>query len=508
MYPQPAYPGCSWPLNHHIVKVTSRELYYFLLTAAGNSDAPAPSLNINQIMSANGILTSNVRQDSGQPETWRDYQQILSQLGLIFSTRAQRSITPTPLGQAYLDGMFGFSEVITLQAFRYQYPNGHNLQISSGLIEALQGTPYATVRPFSRLQQQAGVQLRPAVLIWRVLRQLQLRGEQAQISVEDIDTYLMRCVTHSDTDACVNALISSRQGSVSLPPLSQTRLATRRDAQEWCRLLLKTPLFTGDGNALRISSYGSQCATDVDSMCDDLEQPSSFWAPATFDINDAKSWYAWFGSVDIGVSSIPPVSTDDSEEELKEFQDGREDDDERGADVISSAGGQIQLREFDPASFLSLDREVRSEGGTTIESSYDAALSNRAHRLHDQMVILIGNTCRAKGAIVRDDPDTLDLLAEFQNVEFLIEVKSATPRNFVKRVRYALGQVIHYDYLRSTQSDLPRRKVIAVAARVPQSSWCVPFLNTYLDIDLLSLEGQNLRVTSNMPLAQQLFASL
>lgn len=121
------------------------------------------------------------------------------------------------------------------------------------------------------------------------------------------------------------------------------------------------------------------------------------------------------------------------------------------------------------------------------------------------MVILIGNTCRSNGAQVWDDPATLDLLIEFKDYEFLVEVKSVTSRNFIKRIRYALGQLLHYDYLRSSQGILPRRKVIALAAQVSNTSWCIDFLNSHVDTDFLTLRENTLHLDSPFSLSHQLF---
>jgi len=106
-----------------------------------------------------------------------------------------------------------------------------------------------------------------------------------------------------------------------------------------------------------------------------------------------------------------------------------------------------------------------------------------------------------------EDPSSVDLLIEYEQHEFIVEVKSVTPRNFIARLRYAIGQLLQYDYLRSAESPLPRRKVIALAAQVPMDSWCVPFLNNHLNIDLLSLSGRELRVNSLNELTNRLFSS-
>jgi len=119
MYPDSPYPGYTWSMNHHMGIVNSHSLYHTLYAAALHAASADPSADINNYLIANNLLTANVRTDSGQPDAWRDYQQILSELGLIFSTKRVKRITPTPLGLAYLDGSIGFSQIMTLQAFRY-----------------------------------------------------------------------------------------------------------------------------------------------------------------------------------------------------------------------------------------------------------------------------------------------------------------------------------------------------------------------------------------------------
>ena len=141
----------------------------------------------------------------------------------------------------------------------------------------------------------------------------------------------------------------------------------------------------------------------------------------------------------------------------------------------------------------------------TIQSVYRAELSTSARRLHDQMVLLIAQTCQSRGARIFEDRSTVDLLVEHRRREFIVEVKSVTPRNLIARLRYALGQVLHYDYLRSPQTQLPRRKVIAFAARVPSTKLVDSVLNNHLGVDLLTLESGVVRVHSPEQASMQLF---
>lgn len=499
MFPNSPYPGCSWPLTQHMGVITSRNLYQILFAAVSYREANDPVSEINNYIIINGLLTPNVRADSGQPDAWRDYQQILSELGLIYSTKLRRLITPTPLGLAYLDGSIGYSELITLQALRYQYPNGHKLNIDVSLRAALAGSAFATALQLTELQRMAGVRVRPTVLAWRALKELRALGEGARLTIDEVQNYLMRCSSSNDVSACVQAIVTARHGGVRLPPLRRAR----RNAQDWIKFWLKTLLFGGRDGAhayIEQSAYAIQNAADIDATCGALEAEASFWAPRQLDATDRLRWYSFYGTVDL---SIPMVQAQQGVTGQDEFAFGREADIPEEEETPYD-GGQMSLRPFDAATFLG---NAHAQGtGDTIYSAYDASLAHRQHRAHDLMVLLIANACAARGARVHDDPHTVDLLVEYHNLEFIVEVKSVTPLNFVNRLRYALGQVWHYDYLRAQQSQRDRRKVIGLAAAVPPDSWSSQFLNYHLDIDLLSLDGSHLRVDSTSPVAKELFS--
>ena len=221
MYPAPPYPGFGWPLNHHIAKATRRELYYMLLAVAAHADSPDPAFHINQMFAANGILTTNVRNDTGQADTWRDYQQILSELGLIYSTRVQPQITPTPLGLAYLDGALSYSELMTMQALRLQYPNGQSLNISADLSSCLSHTRFdgRAGMQLDKLQSDAGVLIRPAVLIWQILCLLGQSSEEMCLTGKrdrQLSSALQNTSGHATLRHCNNCC-EERKSGAALP---------------------------------------------------------------------------------------------------------------------------------------------------------------------------------------------------------------------------------------------------------------------------------------------------
>jgi hypothetical protein len=497
VFPNLPHPGFSWRLSHHTGIITSLNLYQILWAANEFSRTADPPADINNYLIANRQLTANVREDSGQPDPWRDYQQILSESALIYSREVAPQITLTPLGLALLDRSMGFSEVMTLQALRFQYPNGHHMQMSPALRTQLQGTAYATVRAFAELQHRAGVQIRPAVLTWRVLRRLAERNSTAELSVDEFESYLMRCSTNAEYAACADAIIAARNGGVSLAPLGTRE---RRNAQDWIKFLRLTAIFTTPDDeqpVLTLSNFGVEHAAELDELCAALETPESFWTPGALNQMDRLRWYSQFGGVDLSIPELPRME----DGEATEFVNGPEQDEPT---ENLPQGGRVELRSFQGIE-LPQGTPLPHMGNLTIQSVYSAELTRTAHRLHDQMVLLIAQTCLAKGAAVFTDPDSVDLLVQHQQREFIVEVKSVHPRNFIARLRYALGQVLHYDFLRSADSQVPRRKVIAFAANVPENSWSVRMLNNYLDMDLLTLEAGRLRVHSPSEAAVQLF---
>lgn len=476
-YPTIPYNGYTWPLTQHMGVLNDSNLYPILWAADNFSTQSDPVLRINEYLVTNQVFTPNVRNDSGQPDAWRDYQQILSELGLIYSTEISKRITLTPIGVAFLDKLLNFQELMVLQALRYQYPNGHKIVISSGLRKELEGSVHQNAKNLVELQVTSDVQIRPAVLIWRVLRELQTRSNESYLTYDEIQSYVLRCTNHADVDACVQAILQSRTGTRQLPPISGNR--ARRNVHDWVKFLSKTPLFAFNESSKRLSItyYGIGHANEIDNICATLEIDETFWRPGQLDRDDRESWYSFFGSVDLQVQLIPPedgITTDDSADELEL----------KGQERI------ITLHTIDPNTLRGL--RVVQRDSTTIDVTYDAEIADKQHRLHDRMVAAIAAHFESRGAAVYCDPKTVDVLVQYPDIEFLIEVKSVTPRNTLSRIRHAIGQVLYYDYLRSKSCNTDRRKIVALTARVPDDAWYIDFLNNHLDIDLLALDGQEL----------------
>ena len=139
MYPDIPYEGLSWPITQH-AGVLKAEVFDGLLNACLLCKGEIiDAERLNGYLVNNGILTANIRADSNQVDAWRDYQQILSEFGLIYSTRISKVLTLTPIAMAYLNKILSYPELITLQLLRYQYPNGHKSQLSPSLMQSYGG---------------------------------------------------------------------------------------------------------------------------------------------------------------------------------------------------------------------------------------------------------------------------------------------------------------------------------------------------------------------------------
>lgn len=298
MYPNIPYEGLSWPITQH-AGVLKAEVFDGLLNACLLCKGETVDVEkINGYLVNNGILTANVRADSNQVDAWRDYQQILSEFGLIYSTRISKVLTLTPIAMAYLNHSLTYEELITLQLLRYQYPNGHKSQLSPSLMQSYgDGFSYES---FTELQAHYNIQVRPAALVWKILYKLWESGEQPILSLDEMQCYAVRCTVMSDYLPCAESIKESRHDG----PQFQSLGRARRNMADWMKLLSQTLLFnvSGDGNTLALSTYSIKERKAVDYVCNRLSDPSSFWEYK--EDNYKQDWFDFYGDYDNSIEYI------------------------------------------------------------------------------------------------------------------------------------------------------------------------------------------------------------
>lgn len=488
MYPDVPYEGLSWPITQHAGVISENVLRGLLEACSLCVGKQVNPTAINSYLISKGILTANFRSDSQQMDAWRDYQQILSELGLIFSTAISKEVLLTPVSIAFIDGTISFKELLTLQLFKYQYPNGHKTQISPSLRNSFTGNSF-NYESVAHMQALNGIQLRPAVLVWTVLLLLYQQGEDCSVSVDEMQRYLVRATKNSDAQSCTTAIIASRKNHLSYSPLPRAR----RNMQDWMKLLASTPLFDISDNKLYLSDYSIENAGNLLDMCQTLSQPNSFWMPIGKTYK--WDWFAYYGNIDLSISLIPnidPISTQTATQSESDISDG---------DSLVPIARNVALQPFSEIQHSDISNNRRR-----IVSEYDYRKSQKGRNLHDSMVNLIAQRCASNGASVFSDPKTVDLFVRYSGFEYLIEVKSITPSNFIARLRYAIGQVHQYNYLLPNIYSDNRRLVLAFTAAIPDDSWCIPFIRDYMSMDLLTLQASNLKLCSNHEISNRLFA--
>lgn len=485
MYPDIPYDGLSWPITQHAGVISADVLNGLLSACSTYSGKTIDDAEINADLARRGILTANIRADSEQADAWRDYQQILSELGLIFSTSISQELMLTPVAVAYIDGSITYEELLTLQLLRYQYPNGHKTQISPSLRDSFPAGTF-NYKSVAHLQAMNGIRIRPAVVVWRVLYSLLEKGETPALTVDEMQSYVVRCLTNDDSDFCVHAIIDYRRLGKSLAKLPRAR----RNSQDWLKLLGHTPLFDYQHGQLFLSKYSIENASDIIQICETLSEPDSFWMPIGDDFK--WDWFAIYGNINLGIDLIPDMTP------VQEVSDSNTDEDN---DIISPAKRRVELQPF---STIKSGKDYAKR--KSVVSIYDYQKTQTGKKLHDSMVNLIAQKCISKGATVCADSKTIDLFARYQNREYLFEVKSITPSNFIARLRYAIGQVHQYNYLLPRQGQITRRLALAFTAEIPANSWTIPFVTTYLRMDLIMLKASALQVYSNDDTSNELFS--
>lgn len=464
------FPGYSWPITQHMGVLRHKTLYALTWAAMTFADEPDPAVRINEYLVTNKIFPADIRADSGQPDVWRDYQQILSEFGLMVSRQCLKSITLTPLGLAYAQREIGFRELMTLQVLRYQYPNGHKHTIDPALKRSLQSTGFRAVKSRDELFAVTGVMVRPATLTLGTMFSLHDMGLEPSITLDEFEGVIMRSKRNEETEACAHEIAANRgvrRAYTSAPE-------TRRNASDWLKFMGLSDLFTlRNKSAVRVSDAAMSNPEALKTVIVDLSKPESFWIPASFNRNERLTWYLFFGTPDVsGVG----LATHEKTEDFVEWKD---------------TAGSVSLHDFPDRA---PHRKGRRQGN--VVSVYPAAQSESQSRLHDLLCELIADLARQRGASVYYDPDSVDLLVTTSGSNYVIECKSVTPTNYRKKLRYAIGQVLNYSYWLEQSGRRISQSLVGVTAEVPPDHWSVHFLTSHINMGMVSLHGGDLRTFS------------
>jgi len=472
------YPGFSWSFTQHAVGLAPDTLYKMLECAAQFEGSISDySAKITDLMVAANILTVNERQ--GKPDAWRDYQQILAELGLIYSTRVCPALTITQIGHLFLAGEIGFSELMGMQAIRYQYPNGQKSVIQNRQRNILSQDGLAIPESLIELQMNSGILIKPAILILRVLVEMIKNGELPYLTLDECQAFLISCKKNSEWIDVVKKVLDCRKRNFDLKNINRH---ARRNIQDWFKFLSKSDFFIlKNRDIITLSDFCYSRLEEIERVCEKHERLDSYWIPAGADSSSKLSWFKFYGAYSIDAESVNFENLDEEYINKNYIAGPNEEQDfpqERG----------MLLK---PIDFKQLSRQTKIK----VPEDFDMLVFNirsgiqKRHSktlLHDSLVKDLAEKFIKQGATVESDPGSIDLLATWPSGEQAIfEMKTVSKKSIQGRLRTAIGQVQEYGYryLKSAQKNVD--KVIVINTKLDESSWQKDFLTNHLNIGLI-----------------------
>ncbi|MDC5609488.1 hypothetical protein ACT4X2_01470 [Acinetobacter baumannii] len=474
------YPGHTWFFTQHAVGIEPYTLYKMLEAASLFEGCLDFGESLTHIMVEAGVLTPNER--DGKYDAWRDYQQILAELGLIYSTRISKKLQITKLGYSYLSGDIGFSELITLQALRYQYPNGQKSTIQSGLKSELLDNDFNVPDTLITLQQEKGILLRPAVLVLRILIELAKRGFPPELSTEEIQHYLIPVKRNQEWEYSFSQIIKSRNNNEKLE--IQKFRHSRRNVQDWMKFLSKTDIFQLDsGKCLKLRSAEPDFILSCENIVN-LYETKKFWIAENTSIDGRKTWFDFYGNI----PDEALIFAEHTEQYVEDNYINGVDEEE----TILDSKFSVRLKQFenlDLTNIKNLEEIIKSpqELHKLMENLKKGIQKRKAkHILHEQIVAKLSGKFLAQGANVQIDPSSVDIYAHWPDGNSaMFEVKTVLPVNLQSRLRLGIGQILEYDY-KFKQENIPcNDKVIVINQKISKSNWNIDFVTNYLDLGLI-----------------------
>lgn len=452
----------SWPFSQHAIALKPDNLLGLLSTSAIFEGHKNVGREINILLSKKNILTKNIR--AGKMDAWRDYQQILAEVGLIFSTKLDKEIRLTEVGRLMLSNEIGFSELMSIQALRYQYPNGLKFSLIKDHINS-------------------GVLIKPGLLILRLLIELVKNNKKPFISIDQMQVHLLKIRKNSEWPQAYAFILSDPN------PNNQINQSARRNMQDWAKFLSTTDLFNlhneKNSNGLTLTPYSLSHIDILIEICSYGEQVSDFWIPTSFEKEEAIKWFAHFGYIPIEYQEL--LSEDLTEEYMSSnyFEKIYNEEDESHASITQ----KINLNEMRAGYIKPIDI---SNNELVNEIANTGALKRREKaKLHDEIVGRLAKYYSEKGFKVFEDKQSIDLAVKFNSKDISIfEVKTATKRNLLTQSRLAIGQIMEYAYRYNVEQGVCPQKNIVFNVSMKNQNWFKKYVNEHLDIGIVSLTGE------------------
>lgn len=473
------HPGYTWAFSQHAAGFDEETVKGMLSCALPFEGTANAGQRITELMQKAGLLTANLR--DGKADAWRDYQQILSELGLIVSTKLEARLTLTNVAKALIADEISFHQLMSMQVLRYQYPNGQKHDRSPTLRRLLLENGQHVPDSLIELHVNTGVLVKPGLLVLQVLLGLLDSDEEATLSADECRAALVPCKTNAEADEAVDYIKSIRRLSSDLTSVhNEQRL--RRNIQDWFKLLKTTGLFDTDGRSyISLSASAIDTVEELRRICDLEAQPIKFWLPTNYDQSGRLTWFEHYGRFS---SSFEAVAN------LEALEDGTPSTGGEASldDEMPVVQGPVRLMDFDKSKLF--DKDLPNLSGSLDELAknvLDGAMKRHAKSiLHDQIVSKYAERFVSQGAEVKMDPNSVDIFVKWNPQEIAIfEVKTVSQRSLTNRIRFAVGQVKEYAYRLKTETGEEPEQVIIIDRPIEPDSWQRDYLNNYMGIGLV-----------------------
>lgn len=447
----------SWNLTQHAKVITESQFIPFLKLASKYEGSSEFQKELNKEIALEGILTANNR--DGQSDSWRDYQQVLATLGVIVSTRVSKNLIITPLGKNVLEGLISFEELATIQSLRMQYPNGNTTQNDIWIH-----------------QHSVGMQVKPAVLLIDIL--IQLTKTPTIDPIIYIDECQQAIVSSKDHNIDVNSIVKLRNSTFKGATLNQH---ARRNLQDWYKFLGETRLFKIGRNGRRqfveLTNFAIDNIDFLEGLCADAANGINFWLPTTFKNEDKFDWFQYYGSLPLEESNM--IETHFSRDDIE--SSSPKDLDKCFYRSIDTANN-INLGDV-ASSLRIINEESNQASNKKIKSGQ--ALRDKAYNLHEKIILELTLAFEKISFECSADPNSIDLYAKNNDIDIILEVKTTTPKNIIKQLRLAVGQILEYKYRIAVLQSFP---IIVISSIVAEDFYYIDLLKS-MGISLICWNG-------------------
>lgn len=469
-----AYDKYSWPLSRHFGKIDDTNVLLELLRAADKFrylKKKDRSIKINEYLNEKVIVPQNIRTDSKQSDIWRDYQQLLPELGLMESSKNTSHLTLTNFGLLLLDEQVDFKSLATNQSLRYQYPNGFKLQLPTG------------VRSKNRafLDAKNDILLKPGVLILRVLLEI-LNDDTLEIkslSSIEVTEALMPLKNNSDWPDALHSLKNIRNEGSSIierltskeKDVSSIWKSRKRDVQEWFRFLSYGLIFKLTKGDISLSDNFS--IEQLENICKENESLVNFWNTNNFDDKKAlhSSWFEYYGNFNPNLLWLDEYEKSGS---IKDYHN------------LNEKKADINLRDVNES-----EKQFKSQYDTTNRTNHHKY--KESSLLHDKIIQEMKVHIEKMGFTTSEDPNSIDLLASESKSEkyILFEVKTIGAKDFWSRIRLGVGQALEYRYRYKIKFSNVPETYLLINGNFDPPSWLNEYFEKELKIGLIQRKSEN-----------------